>query len=296
MSDHREDFLRHLRAQGKSAHTIRAYEADLRAFFEFLGGEGEPPEASAVDMTALRRYLSHRVAANFSKASTARTLACLRSFYSFLERRGIVDRNPARLVRNPKQERKLPNVLDEGEVRRFLESVVGDSFTRRRDRALLETIYSSGLRVSEAAGLDVPDVGDGEVLRIRGGKGNKDRLAPLGAVARRAIQAYLEVRRRETLAEGKALFVNAKGHRLDVRSIRRIIGASAAAAGLAKRVTPHTLRHSFATHLLDRGADLRSVQELLGHENLVTTQIYTHVTVKRLRRVYEQAHPRARTS
>ncbi len=284
-----DDFLRHLRgARNLSRHTLRAYGGDLRRFIQFLGGESTVA-AGRVDVGTLRRYLATLAAANRAKSSTARTLATLRTFFAFLERRGIVSLNPVANLRGPRKERRLPEVLDEKEVERLL-----DAAENRRDRALLETLYAGGLRVSEAIGLDVADVAQASgLVRVREGKGAKERLAPVGRPALRAIDAWLDERRRLGL-EGVALFVNASGGRLDVRTARRIVVAAAMAAGLGRRVTPHTLRHSFATHLLDRGCDLRSVQELLGHENVTTTQIYTHVSVGRLREVYNSAHPRAR--
>ena len=289
-----EDFIRHLRgARNLSKHTLRAYAGDLGRFTAFLGGEAAVA-AGRVDVATLRRYLATLVAANRARSSTARTLACLRTFFAFLERRGVVASNPAALLRNPRKERRLPGVLDEKEVEKLLDAAGGSDFAGRRNRALLETLYAGGLRVSEAVGLDVSDATlDAGLVRVREGKGAKERLAPIGRPAARAIEAWLDERRRLAAASG-ALFVNAAGGRLDVRSARRIVVAAAKAAGLGRRVSPHTLRHSFATHLLDRGCDLRSVQELLGHENVTTTQIYTHVSAGRLRQVYDQAHPRAR--
>ena len=290
-----EDFLRHLRgARRLSKHTLRAYGGDLRRFVQFLGGEnfiatGRP------GVVTIRRYLANLAAVDYAKTSTGRTLACLRTFFAFLERRGFPGENPAANLRNPKRDLKLPNVLDEKEVERLLEAAGATDFAGRRDRALLETIYSGGLRVSEAVGLDLADATlEAGMVRVREGKGGKERLAPIGKPATRAIGAWLEERRGRARPDEPALFVNAGGGRLDARSARRIVTAAAAAAGLGRRVSPHTLRHSFATHLLDRGADLRSVQELLGHENLTTTQIYTHVGTSRLRQVYDGAHPRAR--
>jgi len=292
---HVEDFLRHLRgARRLSKHTLRAYGGDLRRFVEFLGGE-EFLAAGRADVATLRRYLAKLASADYAKSSTARTLACLRTFFAFLERRGILKQNAAAHLRNPKKDLKLPNVLDEKEVERLLEAAGGSDFAGRRNRALLETIYSGGLRVSEAVGLDLADATlEAGMVRVREGKGGKERLAPIGKAATRAIEAWLEERRARAKPDQAGLFINAGGGRLDVRSARRIVVAAAKAAGLERRVSPHTLRHSFATHLLDRGADLRSVQELLGHENLTTTQIYTHVGTNRLRQVYDGAHPRAR--
>jgi site-specific recombinase XerD len=226
----------------------------------------------------------------------ARMLACLRTFYDYFLRRGGVDVNPVRQVRTPRLDKKLPSFLDEAEVVRLLESTTGDSFTDRRDRALLETIYGGGLRVSEATGLDLVDLQLDQGFAVVRGKGGKERLAPLGSGAARTIEEYLPERavRVEKLMSGVvALFINKNGTRLNVRSVRRILDRRAALAAIRKPVTPHTLRHSFATHLLNRGADLRAVQELLGHANLTTTQIYTHVTTHRLKEVYDQAHPRA---
>ena len=288
-----EDFLRHLRgARNLSKHTLRAYAGDLRQFTLFLGGKetvAAPPEGTAV----LRRFLATLVAGNRAKSSTSRTLSCLRTYFAYLERRGYA--NPAQNLMGPRKERRLPGVLDEKEVAKLLDAAGGADFAGRRNRALIETLYAGGLRVSEAVGLDVEDATlDSGLVRVREGKGAKERLAPIGRPAARAIEAWLDERRRLRKTDGGALFVNAGGGRLDVRSARRIVVAAAKAAGLGRRVSPHTLRHSFATHLLDRGCDLRSVQELLGHENVTTTQIYTHVSVGRLKQVYDSAHPRAR--
>lgn len=287
-----DDFLRHLRgARNLSKHTIRAYAGDLRKFTDFLKGEA-PIAAGQVDVQALRRYLATLAATRRAKSSTARSLACLRTFFSFLERRGVVSVNPAVDIRGPRKDRKLPGVLDEPEIAKLLEAAGG-----RRNRAILETMYAGGLRVSELVGLDVADATlDSGLVRVRDGKGGKERLAPIGRPASRAIAAWLDERLGVARDPGGALFVNLEGGRLDVRSVRRIVVAAAKAAGLARKVTPHTLRHSFATHLLDHGCDLRSVQELLGHEDVTTTQIYTHVSVGRLKQVYESAHPRARAA
>src|SRR5262245_5305986 len=284
-----DDFLAHLRgARNLSKHTLRAYAGDLRRFVDFLRGE-EIIAAGRVDPATIRRYQATLAAGNLAKSSMARSLACLRTFFSFLERRGVVKVHPAANLKGPRKDRKLPGVLDEKEVERLLDAAGG-----RRNRALLEVLYAGGLRVSEAVGLDVADATQAAgLVRVREGKGAKERLAPIGRAASRAIEAWLDERRRRVANSGGPLFVNAGGGRLDVRSARRIVVAAAKAAGLSRRVSPHTLRHSFATHLLDRGCDLRSVQELLGHENVTTTQIYTHVSVGRLRQVYASAHPRA---
>ncbi len=280
----RDDFLRDLRlARNASPHTLRAYDGDLRRFVGFLGSD-EPIEAGRVDVQILRRYLARLAEANYGRRSTARALACLRSFYDWLVRLGRLDSNPVKLMRTPKLEKRLPNFLEEREVERLIAAAAA-----WRDRALLETIYSGGLRVSEAVGLDLRDLSlEGGTAHVHG-KGGKERLSCLGTPAVQAIERWLS----ERGLEAGPLFLNRGGTRLDVRSVRRILDHAKAAAGIEKHVSPHTLRHSFATHMLNRGADLRSVQELLGHSNLATTQIYTHVTTQRLKEVYDRAHPRA---
>jgi integrase/recombinase XerC len=294
--DPREEFLRHLSTERNlSPHTVRAYGGDLDRFIEFVGGQGKllSPE---VNVALVRRFLSKLHTEAYQKSSMARMLACLRTFYDYFLRRGGVDVNPVRQVRTPRLDKKLPSFLDEEEIRRLLEATTGDSFTDRRDRALLETLYGGGLRVSEATGLDLADLQLDQGFALIRGKGGKERLAPLGGGATRSIEEYLPeraVRTQKLMSGVDALFINKNGTRLNVRSVRRILNLRVAVAGLRKAVTPHTLRHSFATHLLNRGADLRAVQELLGHANLTTTQIYTHVTTHRLKEVYDQAHPRA---
>lgn len=292
----REEFIRHLAAERNlSPHTVRAYGGDLDRFIEFAGGESKLL-TPAVNVAFVRRFLSKLHTENYQKSSMARMLACLRTFYDYFLRRGGIDENPVRQVRTPRLDKKLPSFLDEDEVKRLLESTTGDTFTDRRDRALLETIYGGGLRVSEATGLDLTDLQMDQGFAVVRGKGGKERLAPLGSGASRAIEEYLPERavRVEKLMSGvDAVFINKNGTRLNVRSVRRILDRRASLGGIRKAVTPHTLRHSFATHLLNRGADLRAVQELLGHANLTTTQIYTHITTHRLKEVYDQAHPRA---
>src|SRR5579862_3489487 len=292
----REEFLRHLSAERNlSPHTVRAYGGDLERFIQFVGGESKLL-ANDVSVLLVRRFLSQLHSESYQKSSMARMLACLRTFYDYFLRRGGIDSNPVRQVRTPRLDKKLPAFLDEGEVTRLLEATTGDTFTDHRDRALLETIYGGGLRVSEATGLNLPDLQMDQGFAVVRGKGGKERLAPLGTGASTAIDGYLPERavRVERLRSGvDALFINKNGTRLNVRSVRRILDRRASLAGIRKAVTPHTLRHSFATHLLNRGADLRAVQELLGHANLTTTQIYTHVTTHRLKEVYDQAHPRA---
>jgi integrase/recombinase XerC len=237
----------------------------------------------------------------YAKSTVARRLASLRSFYRFGQRDGWAKHNPARPLRNPRRQRTLPHFLSTDEIGKLLAAPAANSPNGLRDRAILETMYSAGLRVSELVGLRDEDYDEpAGVLRVRG-KGKKERLSPIGSFAARAIERWLAVRkvagavRAGTRYGGETpLFVNKFGNRLTTRSIARMLEKHLKLAGLDLRTTPHTLRHSFATHLLDRGADIRSVQELLGHKSLVTTQIYTHLSTANLRAVYEKAHPRAR--
>lgn len=259
---------------------------------EFIIVTGETP-AREVDYIAIRKFLAHLKEKGYSKSTISRKLACLRSFFKFLTRENIIANNPAVGIATPKREKKLPSFLEIQEIENLLDATAGASLSSKRDKALLETLYSSGIRVSELVGLNVEDTDVlGGVLRIRG-KGKKERMVPIGRKAQEAIREYLEKRGNDYGKAGGALFFNKNSTRLTDRSVRRILIKYARKASLHKDVSPHTLRHSFATHLLDRGADLRSVQELLGHESLSTTQIYTHVTTKRLKEVYEKVHPRA---
>jgi tyrosine recombinase XerC len=285
-------FLRILDSErGVSAHTLRAYGRDLRHFQGFLTAEGVSDWA-AVEPGTVRRYLS-RLAAKWSRATVARRLSALRTFYRFLVREGRVGGNPVAAIRTPRRGRRLPNFLTPEQVRALLESPDPATPKGLRDRAVLEVLYGSGLRVSELVALRVTDLTGGRELRVMG-KGCKERVVLLTAAARAALDVYLE-RGRPALARSdtRALFVNIRGGPLSVRGAQYglAVWIRRAAAGL--RCSPHTLRHTFATHLLDGGADLRVVQELLGHSNLSTTQVYTHVTRSRLKEVYDRAHPRA---
>ena len=295
MVDWIDQFIAHLHHERDvSAQTLRAYSADLVQFLAFLGKDEFDP--SAVDHLTLRRFLAHLRDTKISRASIARKLSSLRSFYRYLVRRGVVAENPVINVKTPRREHKLPFFLDETQAEALVEAPSADEPQGRRDRAVLETLYSGGLRAEEIARANVEDVDlIGEIMTVRG-KGKKQRLAPLGKPAIQAIRAYLDWRRqhgRGRRGPAAALFLNATGARLTSRSVHRIVRKYARQVGLPSAVSPHTLRHTFATHLLNRGADLRSVQELLGHASLTTTQIYTHLTSERLRRVYDKAHPRA---
>jgi integrase/recombinase XerC len=283
-------FLRYLATErGASAHTVKSYGADLRDCEAFLARRrlGALPDA---DARVLRAYLADLHARGLARTSIARRLATLRSLYRFLMRRGRARANPAREVRTPRLPHRLPAHLPIDQSEALFRQPFGDGEADRRDRAVLELFYASGIRVAELAGLDVEDLDlrEGSVRVL--GKGRKERVVPVGGKAVEALSAYLGAR-----AGGRGpLFRNRRGGRLTVRSLHRIVRGRARAAGLAGRVTPHTLRHTFATHLLDAGADLRLIQELLGHARLTTTQRYTHVSADRLAKVYDAAHPRAR--
>ncbi|MBF0484225.1 MAG: tyrosine recombinase XerC [Candidatus Omnitrophica bacterium] len=268
-----------------SKHTVLNYRIDLEDFFKFIG----EISIEAVDYLLLRKYLAHLRTHEYKSRSLARKLSSLRSFYKFLERENLVKNNPAALLMSPKKEKLLPKFLSEDDMTKVIESTPLDVIDDKRDRAILETLYSAGMRVSELVGLDVDNVDlIGGVAKVSG-KGKKERLVPLGNLAILSIRDYLKSR----LSNVKALFLNKQGGRLTDRSVRNIVNKYVSKAALTQHVSPHVLRHSFATHLLNRGADLRVVQELLGHVNLSTTQIYTHVTTDRLKKIYDQAHPRA---
>ena len=268
-----------------SPHTIVNYRVDLDEFFVFAGDIA----VENVDYLLLRRFLADLRAKNFKTRTMSRKLSTLRSFFKFLEREGLVKSNPALLLRSSKQEKLLPKFLTEQEMVRLIESTEIEGEMDKRDRAILEVLYSAGLRVSELVGLNLEDIDMiGGVAKVRG-KGKKERLVLIGDQASDSIREYLNSRSHRS----NAVFLNKRGGRLTDRSIRNIINKYVLKISLNCHVSPHTLRHSFATHLLNRGADLRAVQELLGHVNLSTTQIYTHVTTERLKKVYEKAHPRA---
>jgi len=271
-----------------SDYTCRNYRDDLRAFFALAG------RTSLRDITPLdiRQFLAQQSSRQYAKRTLARRLSCLRSFFRFLCREGVLDRNPAAVIPTPRLDRRLPTFLDEGQVRRLLEAPRSDKWQGLRDCAMLETLYSTGIRVSELVGLNREDVDTISETVIVRGKGKKERLCPIGKTALGAIERYEGARPKKSRAPS-ALFISQKLTRLTVRQVDRLLARYAAQAQLPSTVSPHSLRHSFATHLLDRGADLRSVQELLGHQSLSTTQIYTHVTPQRLKKVYDQAHPRA---
>ena len=310
-----------------STHTAKCYHADLEQFGNFVAGgasgehgDGESPLAShsgqsgvatvteaktqvdisqqllAVNVDTVRNYLVELNSKNYSKATIARKLATLRSFYKFLVKRNHLSSNPVTAVRTPKQEKKLPKFLEYEQVQKLLNTPGTGNWLASRDRAILETLYSTGIRVSEIVSLNMDDIDFlGEVVHVRG-KGKKERITPIGSSALQSIQQYIEFRTKRAAGNGnfdsRVLFVNKHGKRLSTRSVRRKMDKYLIMAGLDPSISPHTLRHSFATHMLNNGADLRSVQELLGHQSLSTTQIYTHLTTRKLKEVYDSAHPR----
>jgi integrase/recombinase XerC len=292
-------FLKYLQVERNASElTIKSYREDLEALVQYLMElQGRTPAPGEVGTVELRGYIAALHEAGYAKSTIARRLASLRSFFRFGQREGWTKSNPAKPLRNPRKARALPHFLSSDDIERLLGAPPPGEPLGLRDRAILEVLYSAGLRVSELAGLNDSDFDlPGGALRVRG-KGRRERIAPLGSFAARALKQWLSVRRlasRENKGPGAPVFVNKFGRRLTTRSVGRLLEKYLRTTGLDRRTTPHTLRHSFATHLLDRGADIRSVQELLGHKSLVTTQIYTHVSTAGLRAVYERAHPRAR--
>ncbi|MGB5160228.1 MAG: tyrosine recombinase XerC [Thermoanaerobaculia bacterium] len=296
-------FVEHLEEErGFSAHTVRAYKRDLERFLRFLSVDFLNEELSAVrpqavDALAVRSFLASQARAGLGPQSQARSLSALRSLFRFACREGTLVRNPAEGVRSPKQARSLPRHLRPGEVENLLEAAEGDEPLARRDSAILELLYASGLRVSELSGLDWPDLNlEARTLRVMG-KGGKERMVPFGKPAAEALARWLQVWeevRDPSRGPSEPVFLNYRGTRLSARSVRRIIDRYVEKAALAAGVHPHTLRHTFATHLLEGGADLRTIQELLGHSSLSTTQRYTHLELERLLQVYRESHPRAK--
>ena len=277
-----------------SAHTLRAYRRDLEEFGEFL--RLQHGRITSVSHLLIRKSLAGLRSRRLARSTIVRKLSSLRSFFKHLCKDGTLKANPILALRTPRREKHLPHILSAEEVGRLLETPSGNDEKSLRDRAILETLYSTGARVSELVGLDVTDVDFfSELVRVMG-KRRKERLCPLGNFALKALEAYLTARG-TSLAQApychEPLFLNRFGNRLSARSVGRMLRKRLIQANLSAKTTPHTLRHCFATHLLDAGADLRSVQELLGHASLSSTQIYTHLSAERLRQVYEHAHPRA---
>ena len=303
MNDLIEAFERSLLAEeNASINTARGYISDLRQFHDFLRRRaerlGDDPDAVApgdVDSLILRAYLAERMAAN-RRSSVGRKLSAIKQFYRFLLRREHIRRDPTVGVATPKKDQQLPAHLTVDDMVRLLEAPPADTPAGLRDRALLEVTYSCGLRVSELVGMNWEDVDPRlEIVRVRG-KGRKERIVPIGTRALAALETYREAIAAlcsRAMPDPRAIFLNRNGKRLTVRSVARFVDRYVVESGIAGKVSPHALRHSFATHLLDAGADLRAIQELLGHASLSTTQRYTHVSVDQLMRVYDKSHPRA---
>ncbi|HUT89393.1 MAG TPA: tyrosine recombinase XerC [Thermoguttaceae bacterium] len=292
-------FLQYLRVERNASDlTVKSYREDLTALVGYLAeSRGTCPRPGHVSVLDLRGYVAALHEAGYARSTIARRLASMRSFFRFGQREGWTEQNPAKPLRNPRKERSLPHFLSAEEIGRLLEAPPADQPSGLRDRAILETMYSAGLRVSELVGLCQGDLDfQASVVRVRG-KGRRERLAPIGSYASRALKRSLRARKlssSESTGAEAPVFTNKFGRRITTRSVGRMLEKYLRQTGLDTRTTPHSLRHSFATHLLDRGADIRSVQELLGHKSLTTTQIYTHVSTAGLRAAYERAHPRAK--
>ena len=291
------DFLDYLTYERNvSINTIGAYRTDLESFVSFLCNDyftlgRDQLELRKVDNLTIRAYLAHLAHRKLSRSSVARHLSALRTFFRYLMREGAVDANPARVVATPKREKHLPSVMQPADVALLLEQPDLSTPLGLRDQAFLELLYASGLRISELVGIDLDDIEvRAKLVKVRG-KGSKERIVPFGSKAEQAVRAYLPTR--HAPPDENALFVNYKGDRITARSVRRLFDKYVRAAALRAGISPHTMRHSFATHLLNAGADLRGIQELLGHASLSTTQKYTHLNDGELLKVYKKAHPRA---
>src|SRR5690349_8274137 len=288
------DFLRHLRERNSSPHTIKAYTGDLARFAAYAGSRGW----KQIDHIVVRGFLSQLYEKGLSKTSVARALAAVRSLYRWLAQEGVVEQNPAKLVATPKRPQKLPRVPTIEEMNSVLDGQMPEVATfPERDRLMLELLYGCGIRNSELTGINLDDIRlSAEAIIVRG-KGKKERYVPIGNYVKSELADYLPDRQK-TLAEIRkntpALLINQRGSRLTTRSVGRIIKKIAVAKGLSPDVHPHTLRHAFGTHMLEEGADLRAIQELLGHERLATTQRYTQLSMKRVVEVYDATHPRAK--
>jgi integrase/recombinase XerC len=294
-----DGFLRYLKIERNASElTIKSYSEDFGSLLDYVRDRvGEVSSPAELQIAQLRGYVAYLHECDYAKTTIARRLASLRSFFRYCQREGLVTSNPAKALRTPRVGRKLPHFLTIEQITQLLEAPPANEVEGIRDRALLETMYSAGLRVAELVGMNVDNWDrDANIVRVFG-KGRKERIAPIGRHASKALSHWLDVR--EPAPDAKpadqaALFLNRFGTRLTTRSVGRMLEKYLALTGLDKLTTPHTLRHTFATHLLDGGADLRSVQEMLGHKSLTTTQIYTHVSTKRLKETYDQAHPHAK--
>ncbi len=299
MKNHIQKFLEYLeKERNYSQHTLAAYHVDLMEFMAFLGQDRVSPKFKEIDQHVIRSYLGHLLDRGVQRRTTARKLASLRSFLKYCMREGILKSNPATNVVTPKLPKRLPVYLDERSVETMMNLPAENTFRGVRDRAVLEMLYSTGIRLNELLQLRLRDVRLAENTVKVLGKGSKERILPLGKKAKEAVQRYLP-QRESILAEGGAgreeqhVFLSSRAQPLDAKGVYRIVQKYITSVSEMKKHGPHVLRHTFATHLLNRGADVRAVKELLGHESLTTTQVYTHVTVERLKRIYKQAHPRA---
>jgi len=300
-----EQFLEHLRYERNvSAHTLRNYRIDLEQFLAHLAGpesnkKRATPSVEEIDHLTIREWLASLHSAQKSKSSVARKLAALRTFFQFLVREGLLELNPAKLVSTPRQEKKLPNHLSVEEAVRFIESPDTQTDLGKRDRAMLELMYATGVRVAELTTMNLGDIDfRSQLIRVTG-KRRKQRVVPFGDPAGEALRSYLKIREKflfnapVSTRDEEALFLNYQGTRITTRSVGRMVDKYIRLCAGMHNISPHALRHSFATHLLDSGADLRDIQELLGHARLSTTQVYTHVSMEKLIEVYDKAHPKA---
>lgn len=289
MDKYIDKFMRYMEIEKNySRHTLTNYKIDLQDFSKFCGGL----DLDKIDYLFLRKYLAVLKEKSLGNRSVGRHLSALRSFFRFLSREGYIKTNPILMLSSPKLDKHLPSFMTEEEVAKLIESAFAkdaDDIFGLRDRAILETFYSSGLRISELVALSIDDIDFIAGIVKAFGKGKKERIVPIGDAALNAIKKYLDKRKKQS----HAVFLNKNGKRISSRGVRDIVVKYLRSAGIQRGVSPHTFRHSFATHLLNRGADLRTVQELLGHANLSTTQIYTHLTTDRLKSVYDKAHPHA---
>ncbi len=286
----RDDFVNYLtKERHLSPHTVRVYATDLRHFFEFCTDRLGAKPLAQLTYEDIRNFLGALLRYGYDKRSAGRKLAAVKTFLRLLVRQGKLKLNPAAAVKSPRSGGRLPNTLTQQQVRQVLEPG-GNSEQELRAAAIIETLYGSGLRAAELVGLNTSDIDfAAETIRVRG-KGGKERVLPLGQAERTALERYLAARKQPT---AEPVFLNRQGRRLTTRSVQKIVNKAISRIPNAAATNPHALRHAFATHLLERGAELRAVQELLGHSSLTTTQVYTHITVERLRKVYDRAHPRS---
>lgn len=290
------EFLRFLALERQaSLHTVKSYRNDISQAINYIINQNQSlTTVDSISPRILRAWMAWLQEQGYARSTMSRRLAAVRSWFRFMRRRLVIESNPADGLRGPRKERKLPKFLPQEEINGMLAAIPDHSGFDSRDRALFETAYSSGIRVSELVGLNMSDIDLAEGVAIVRGKGKRERLVLLGPPAVSALKIWIEERtRRRRAHSGEALFLNKNGTRLSDRSVRRLLHCRLSLAGLRANMSPHSLRHSFATHMLDSGADIRSVQELLGHRSLATTQIYTHLTTRRLTEAYRKAHPRA---